>query len=63
MLLSFRMDRVTIKEREEIENEEERIEKEKQRQTELRKKESRRVSVSVMPTYSIHTNFFYPGSN
>ena len=42
--LIFRLDRVTIREREEIENEEERVEKEKQRQTELRKRESRRVS-------------------
>ena len=34
---------MTIREKEEIENEEERVEKEKQRQADLRKRESRRV--------------------
>ena len=34
---------MTIREREQIENEEEQLEKDKQRQIELRKKESRRV--------------------
>jgi hypothetical protein len=45
------MDRVTIREREEIENEEERLEKDKQRQADLRKKESRRVCRTIFTTH------------
>lgn len=43
-LLPLRMDRVTIREKEAVEKEEEEVEKEKKRHSELRKKESHRVS-------------------
>ena len=56
------MDRVTIREREEIENEEERLEKEKQRQAELRKRESRRVCEWDVCIYNYTKLASYPGS-
>ena len=42
------MDRVTIREKEEVEKREEQIEAEKKRQEELRKRESQRVSTSII---------------